>query len=127
MSLQTAVRSALKAGHKALAPLECTVTYERYLSADAYGAITYAAGVPLLAALDGRQTQRRLPSGILTGSRATLTFTDVAALSTASAGNGVSDKDRITLPDGTTGPILDVGGYIDPGTGLPFATEVYLK
>ena len=34
--------------------------------------------------------------------------------------------DKIVLPDGTTGPILDMSGFIDAGTGHPIATEVFL-
>jgi len=51
---------------------------------------------------------------------------DIAALVAATNGAGIDDHDVIVLPDGTTGPILDMSGFIDAGTGHPIATEVFL-
>ena len=106
--------------------LQSTVSYERRTGQDAFGAPTYATAVNLLAIIDWKATQRRTSTGILTVSRAVITFLDAAALSAATGGAGIDDNDKLTLPDGTTGPILDLGGFIDPGTGVPVATEVFL-
>jgi RNase P/RNase MRP subunit POP5 len=81
---------------------------------------------PLQAIVDWKQRQLRTQEGILSVSRASVAFLNVQALSTATNGEGVNDEDIIVLPDGTTGPILDMGGFIDAGTGHPVATEVYL-
>ncbi len=59
-------------------------------------------------------------------SRASVLFLDIAALVTATGGAGIDDNDIITLPDGTTGPILNLAGFTDAGTGHPVATEVFL-
>jgi hypothetical protein len=39
----------------------------------------------------------------------------------------VDPRDRITLPDGRTGPIVEItGGMLNAGTGRPFMTQVTL-
>lgn len=126
MSLLGAIRSGVKVADKVTAPLQSTVSYERRTGQDAFGAPSFAAAVDLLAVVDWKATQRRTSTGILTVSRAVITFLDAAALSAATGGAGIDDNDKLTLPDGTTGPILDMGGFIDPGTGIPIASEIFL-
>lgn len=106
---------------------QSNVQYFRWISdLDGMGTPGYAAKKILKAAIDWKQVQVRTPQGTDTTSRASLIFTNTAALMAATAGKGIGDKDKFILPDGTTGPILDLGGFIDPGTSIPFATEVYL-
>lgn len=126
MSLLTTIRSAVAVADDVTRPLQSTVSYQRRTGQDQFGDPTYAAAVDLLAIVDWKATQRRTSTGLLTVSRAVITFLDAAALSTATGGAGIDDNDKLTLPDGTTGPILDLGGFIDPGTGVPIATEVFL-
>lgn len=103
------------------------VTYERYVqSTDGYGGGTYASPVRLRAVVDWKQRQLRTMAGVLSVSRASVMFLNRAALKAATGGQGISDEDRITLPDGTTGPILDMAGFIDPKTGQPFTNEVFI-
>lgn len=126
MSLLDVVRSAVAVADGVTRPLQATVSYERYTGSDAYGTQVFAAPVSLRAVVDWRQKQLRTTSGILSVSRASVMFLDIAALVAATGGAGISDEDKITLPDGTTGPILDMSGFIDAGTGHPIATEVFL-
>jgi hypothetical protein len=78
------------------------------------------------AIVDWKQKQLRLATGQLSVSRASVAFLDIAALVAATGGEGVDDNDLIVLPDGTTGPIIDMSGFIDAGTGHPVMTEVWL-
>jgi hypothetical protein len=131
MSLLDVVRSAVAIADNVTKPLQATVLFRHYVGSDAYGAKTYTPDValpatPLQAIVDWKQRQLRTQEGILSVSRASVAFLNVQALSTATNGEGVNDEDIIVLPDGTTGPILDMGGFIDAGTGHPVATEVYL-
>lgn len=126
MSLLNVIRDAVKVVDSVTKPIQATVSYQRRTGQDAFGAPTYAAAVNLRAIIDWKATQRRTSTGILTVSRAVIAFLDVAALSAATGGAGIDDSDLLVLPDGTTGPILDLGGFIDPGTGIPIATEAYL-
>ena len=126
MSLLNVVRSAVKVADSVTKPLQATVSYERKTGQDTFAQPTYATAVDLEAIIDWKSRQVRTATGILTVSRAVITFLDAAALSTATSTNGIDDNDKLTLPDGTTGPILDLGGFIDPGTGIPVATEVFM-
>ena len=126
MSLLDTLRSGIKIADTISKPLQATVTYKRYLSSDSYGTRTYGSAVSLKAIIDWKQKQVRTMEGILTVSRASIMFLDIAAIVTATAGEGINDLDSLVLPDGTTGPILDMSGFIDAGTGHPIATEVWL-
>lgn len=57
------------------------------------------------------------PNGTLIHVLATLQFTDAIS---------VHPKDIFTLPDGSTAPIVETGGFVDVGTDEPFATKVVL-
>ena len=126
MSLLDTLRAGVKIADTVTKPLQPSVTYERYLSSGVSGGKNYAAPVQMRAIVDWKQKQVRTATGILSVSRAAVMFLDIKEMVAATAGEGISDNDRITLPDGTTGPILDMAGFIDAGTGHPIATEVFL-
>lgn len=126
MSLLDVLRTGVKLADTITKDLQATVTFNRYLSSGVSGGKTYGASVPMRAIVDWKQKQVRTPQGILSVSRASVTFLNIEEMVAATNGEGISDNDKITLPDGTTGPILDMAGFIDAGTGHPIATEVFL-
>lgn len=127
MSLLDAVRAGVKVADGVTKPLQPSVTFERAVAdPTGYGSWTFPSSVPLKAIVDWKQKQLRTAEGVLSVSRASVLFLDIVALVAVTGGEGISDHDRITLPDGTTGPILDMAGFIDAGTGHPIATEVFL-
>jgi hypothetical protein len=131
MSLLDVVRSVVKIADQVTKPLQAVVSFRHYVSSDYTGAKIYSPDEALPAAqlravVDWKQRQLRTKEGILSVSRASVMFLDTAALVAATGGEGVDDLDQIVLPDGTTGPILDMSGFVDAGTGHPIATEVYL-
>lgn len=126
MSLLDIVRSAVKIADEVTKPLQAIVSYERFLGSDGYGAPIYDAPVELPAIVDYKSTQVRTKEGILTVSRASITLLDIAAVIGATGGAGIDNNDRFTLPDGDTGPLLDIRGFVDAGTGNPVATEVII-
>jgi len=125
VSLLDVVRSAVKIADKVTKPLQGLVSFERYLSQDGFGTKTYATPATLRAIVELKQQQVRSTSGELSVSRASVLFLDVAGLK-AVAPSGVSVNDRVTLPDGTTGPILNLSGFVDAGTTHAVATQVFL-
>jgi hypothetical protein len=126
MGLLDVVRSGIKIADQITKPLQASVTYEQCTGSDDYGMKTYAASVSLNAIVDWKQKPVRTQAGVLTVTRATVGLLNIAEVVAATGGVGIGDDDRFTLPDGTTGPILDLGGFIDAGTGHPVSTEVYL-
>lgn len=121
-----ALRAGVKVADEVTKPAQSKVRYRRYLSSDGLGGKTYSAVKLLSALVDWKQEQVRTKEGVLSVSRAMITFLNVKELLLATANNGIDDNDEIVLPDGTTGPILDMSGFIDPGTSIPLATQVYL-
>lgn len=131
MSLLDIVRASVKIADGVTKPLQATVSFWHFVSADGEGTKTYSpdrasTGVQLRAIVDWTQKHLRTMSGELSVSRASVMFLDLDALNAATGGEGVDDNDVIVLPDGTTGPILDMKGFIDAGTGHPVMTEVFL-
>lgn len=126
MSLLDVLRSGVKTIDQVTKPLQSTVTLERFTRDPSGYNPKFGPPIPMKAIVDWRQRQVRTPTGVLSVSRAMVMFVDIKEMEAATGGAGLDDNDRITLPDGTTGPILDMAGFIDPGTGHPIATEVYI-
>ena len=126
MSLLDVVRLAPALANTVTRSLQPTVSYERYVSSDGEGTKVYAAAVPLHAIVEFKSKQVRTKEGVLTVTRATIDLLDIAEVVDATGGEGIGNDDRFTLPDGDTGPTLDLGGFIDAGTGNPIATTVML-
>jgi hypothetical protein len=126
MSLLDTLRSAVKIADKVTKPLQATVIYERLQTGDGYGAGTFGSPVLLRAIVDFKRVQVRTRAGLTTVTRATIDLLDIDAVVAATGGAGIGNDDKFTLPDGDTGPILDIGGFVDAGTTHPIATTVML-
>lgn len=131
MSLLDVVRAGVAVANTVTEPLQAIVQFRHYVSSDGRGAPIYnppvsAPAVQLKAIVDWKQKQLRASDGQLSVSRSSVMFLDINALVAATGGEGVGDHDLIILPDGTTGPIIDMSGFIDAGTGHPVATEVWI-
>jgi hypothetical protein len=126
MSLLHVVRAGIAVADSVTQPLQATVMFAKYTGSDEYGEAQFADPMPIAAIVDWKQKQLRTQGGILSVSRASVLFIDIKELMKVTNNEGVSDEDKIVLPDGTTGPILDMAGFIDAGTGLPMTTEVFL-
>ena len=126
MSLLDVLRSGVAIADGILKPLECDVSVERYGGTDGYGSDYWLPAVSMKAICDWKQTQTVTATGSLSLARVVVTFLDIKEMVAKTNGEGISDQDKITLPDGTTGPILNMAGFIDAGTGKPLATDVFL-
>lgn len=126
MSLLDVLRTGVKIADGVTKPLQATVSFQRYTGSDSYGTPTYAAAVDLRAIVDYVSKQVRTPEGILTVSRASITLLDIAAVVAATGGAGIDNNDKFVLPDGDSGPLLDIRGFVDAGTGHPIATELMI-
>lgn len=118
MSLMDIVNSGVAIANSVTTDLQATVSYEKYLSTDGAGKKTYMAPVSIKALVEKKQRQVRSGDGQLSMCRAMVTILEPTVI--------VSVFDRLILPDGTTGPILDASGLIDSVTGHPILSEVYI-
>lgn len=127
MGLLDALRAGVKVADKVTKDLQSAVTYQRAVAdPSGYGSFMYPTSVTLRAIVDYTAKQVRTSGGILTVTRATIDLLDIDAVVKATGGEGIGNDDRFILPDGDTGPILDLAGFIDAGTGHPIATTVML-
>lgn len=101
------------------ASLQANVSHYTYAAAtiDAYNKVTWGAATVRAAVVESNRRLFRLSDGTEVLSRTKVTFPRPVA---------VDPKDRIVLPDSTTGPILEVVGVTDPVTNAVYATEVWL-
>ena len=123
MSLLNALRAGVAVANTVTRPLQVLVSYRREIGQGSYGPV-YAAPVNLHAIVDYKAAMVRTKAGELTATRSTITLLDIAEIVAATAGNGIGNNDIFTLPDGDSGPTLDLSGFIDAGTGHPIATTV---
>jgi hypothetical protein len=138
MALLPSVVKTLDGVFKALG-FPCMVSIARYIgpSPEGMGTPEYAAPMMVSVILEKKQRSVVGANGLLQPSTATLTFLDIAALTAATpevilpSGEvhraGLLDvMDAIVLPDGADQSLVNLGGFIDVGTGNPVATEAYL-
>jgi hypothetical protein len=91
------------------------------------GTPTYAAPLTVQAIVQYKQEQRQSPSGQTRVSKAyVVVVSPLLALGAANRSEPVDERDLVTLPNMTTGPILETAGIVDPATGLPYMHEIWL-
>lgn len=125
MGYMDLVRQGVAIINQQTADMQATVQYERYEETDG-AERAWAAAQPLKAVVEYRVRQVRTPSGILGTSTCTVMFVDLPALMTATLNRGVNVLDVIKVQNAPDMSIVGLGGFQDPGNGLPIPTEVYL-
>lgn len=119
MGLLDDVRAAVATIKTETADLQVLVQHERYLGeVDRAGKRDYATPQARPAIVVKQQKMVRSMAGQMVMAETSITFLDPSVV--------VQEFDRLVLPDGSTGPILTVEGFIDRGTGKPLLTEVTL-
>ena len=105
-----------------------TVTHQAWTGQDSKGRATYAAAVSRRAVVDLTRKQRTTASGVLITIIATVTILEpVAPNGAAGRREPIDPRDIITLPDGTTGPIVDAPDMVvDAATNRPLMNTVML-
>jgi hypothetical protein len=131
MGLLGIIRSGVKTADKLTKGLQPYFLYRQYLNQDGSGEKLYnpsieTPAVELRAIIEDKQEIVRTASGNLSQSKTHITVLDVGKLIAATSGLGIKESDLIILQNGETGIILSVGGFIDSGTGIPVATEIFL-
>lgn len=119
MGLRDLVRAGVAVANTLTADLQATVVREAYIGGqDTRGEPNRSAGVNVSAIVEYKVQMVRTGGGNFVASRAKVTSLDPAIV--------FHPKDKLTLPDGTSGPILETDGLADRVTTTPFLTEVYV-
>lgn len=127
MGLADIIRNGVAIAKRTTADLQVPVTYYAWTGVDGYNKPTFAAAQELMAIVDFRQRRRRLADGTEIVQTATVTFVQPLTANGASGRREPIDpRDKIVLPNGHVGPILEVSGPVDPATSLPYLVDVML-
>lgn len=128
MGLQSIVASGVAIAANLTATLRVNVTHEAWTGTSGnYGTPTYATGVTRSALVEMRPSLRRLPDGTEVMAKATVTFlVPISANGASGRREPIDPRDKITLHDGTTGPIIDISGLVNPDTTRPYLLVVSL-
>jgi hypothetical protein len=133
MGLDTIIRSAVTTAARVTSALQCQVVHQPYLSQNAYGEVAYDEAVMRRAVVEWRQRRIVTADGQEVLSTATVMFLGDVAVTTKDritvtfeADEVVAWQDNVACVGAINSPILAVTGMIDPTTGRPYATVVYL-
>lgn len=127
MALDDIIRGAVATAHNLTTSLQPTVTHYAWIGQDAFGAKSYAPPVILPALVEQRLREHKTGSGTTVMTRAKVSFLKIVPPNGAAGRTEPIDpKDKIVLPDGTSGPIVDVEGLIDPDSLCPYLPEVWI-
>lgn len=127
MGLADIVRSGIATANSLTADLQDEVLHEPWIGNDKFGKPLYGNGVMRPALVERKSANRYGANGQVIAQNAQVTF--IYPMSPNGAPmrqEPVDPRDRITLPDGWTGPIVNVEGLVDPSTGLPYMYQVSL-
>lgn len=97
--------------------MQSTITLKSYKSDSGTGADTFTSS-SLRAVVDKKQQQVRAFDGTMKMSSTVITILDPSVV--------VGENDIVVLADGSGGPVLGVGGFIDGETSRQALVEVYL-
>jgi len=130
MSLADVVRSAVAVADRVSKPLQPEVTFAPWISESGFGDVEYREPfgdpIPINAIVEQKQ-RLKLVNGQQVMTMAHLVIlTPIADTDVPDRVNPIDPRDRFVLPDGTTGPIVDISGLIDKDTKRPFFAEVWI-
>jgi len=121
------VRLGVKLADQFTSDGQSVITHEAWIGQDKFGKATYAAPTHPRCVIDSRQRIIVTTGGQNLTVMATLTFTSpVEPNGTPGRREPIDPRDRITLPNGFTGPIIDASAPIDPKTGMGYIQQIML-
>ena len=121
------LRNAVKTTDNVTKTAQTSINVTRWSGQTYDGTPTYAEPLTLQAIVEYKAEARQTSSGQLRVSRAYIIILDpIPALGAANRSETIDERDLITLPNMTTGPILETYGVVDAGTGLPYAHEIWM-
>lgn len=118
-----AIANSLTAG------VQVEITHEAWIDQDVHGDPVLADPVQIRCVLDLSRRQIQQEDGIIVTVVATATVVgDVSPNGAAGRVEPIDPRDIITLPDGTTGPIIQTApnSVVDPSTGRGLIHEILL-
>ena len=127
MGLDEVVRGAVAMTNKITKDLHGDIILHRWVSQDSEGTPTYAAPVPYKAIIDYRQEARQSATGQLRVARAFIAILEpIPPLGASGRSEPLDERDLVTTPNMSTGPIIETRGLVDGQTNYPYFHEIWL-
>lgn len=127
MSLDAIVRKGVATAKKITDSLQPYVQVRAWTGQNMFGAATYASAVSIKAIVNQESHLHKTRGGQLVDTQAYVAFLEpLKPNGTAGRLEPIDPRDIIILPDGTSGPIVEISGFFDAGTGRPFFSEVWI-
>jgi len=127
MNLADILRNSIALANTITSDLQTTVAHSAWIGQDRNGKPLYDTAVNRAAIVEYKTELRRIPSGEEIAQTATITIVGpIDDNGAADRREPVDPRDKFVLPNGFSGPILDVSGVIDPSTGRPYTITVTL-
>jgi hypothetical protein len=127
MGLSDVVRSAMKVANKVTKDLQPQITIQRWIGGGGYEGEQYASPIQVDAVVNVRLQDHHTASGQVVSTRAhVMILQPLPAEGSEGRIEPIDRRDIITLPDGSSGPIVEVGGFTDRKTGMPFYHEIWI-
>lgn len=128
MGLASTIRSAVAVVDAVVNDLQDDITVYPWIGIGSYGEPSYDTPVTMKAIVEEKESHRPyLVGGEEVIQRATITIPrPVAANGAAERREPIDPRDKIVLPSGYTGPILNVEGITDPSTHNPYMYVILL-
>lgn len=107
--------------------LHITVQHYAWTGQAVDGTPTYASPVDRKALVERKQKLVPGPAGDMVLSNAYIAILEeITPNGAAGRVEPIDVKDKFVIPGGDVGPILNVSGFFDGGTSVPYYAEVYL-
>jgi hypothetical protein len=137
MGFDTIIRNGIAIINRTTVSLQVPVVHKAWIGQTGFGETVFSQPVTRLAIVDQSAKPHFTPGGQMILTKATITFLAPIPPQTedGTAPDGtpsdrvepIDSRDVFILPDGTTGPVVDVsGGLIDAGTNAPYFSKVTL-
>ena len=127
MALNDTIAAAVATAKSATSALQDDITIEPWTGNSRTGAPAFGSAVTVPALIEFKQEMKKDRTGrdVITRAKVTI-LQPITANGTSGRHEPVDPRDRLTLPDGTVGPILSTEGLINPSTNAPYYFEIYL-
>lgn len=127
MAFDDLIRSGVALAHTLTASLQDTVTLAAWTGQNAFGDKTYASPVSYSAIIEHKQRYRQTATGQVVLTQTSVQFLEpIIVNGAAGRTEPIDTRDILTLPDGSTAPIVAVEGVVDPDANSPYAPMVWL-
>jgi hypothetical protein len=128
MALDSLLRKGVALANRVTASLQVEVSHSAWIGSDSYDKPAFALPVPYDAIVERGKKAVRTTTGEEIVPRYVITFLrPIERNGTAGRDEPIDPRDLLTLPDGTSGKILQLpDGVLDPATNAPYATVVAL-